>query len=106
LFTSFYLSHFDNVEQACVRYGWGRWKEIASFVPSRSRSQVKSHAQKFQLVWPKEKERLDMLHEERKRKKKMFAVGARRKAEMKEFELIALALLNIKHQPTSFEFHE
>jgi len=36
----------------------------------------------------------------------MFAVGARRKAEMKEFELIALALLNIKHQPTSFEFHE
>ncbi len=101
MFASFYLSHVDNVEQACVRYGWGRWKEIASFVPSRSRSQVKSHAQKFQLVWPKEKERLDMLHEERKRKKKIF-----RKVEMKEFELIALALLNIKHQPASFEFHE
>lgn len=42
-----------------------------------------------------------MLHEERKREKKIF-----RKVEMKEFELIALALLNIKHQPASFEFHE
>jgi hypothetical protein len=84
------------IQQACVRHGWGRWKEIASFVPSRSRSQVKSHAQKFHLIWPKEKERLDMLHEERKRKKDM--------SEMKEFEMIALALLNLKHQPASFDF--
>jgi hypothetical protein len=59
---------------------------------------VKSHAQKFQ---PKEKERLDMLHEERNRKKDIFAASARRKVEMKELEMIALALLNLKHQPTS-----
>ena len=37
-----------------------------------------------------------MLHEERKRKKDM--------SEMKEFEMIALALLNLKHQPASFDF--
>jgi len=42
-----------------------------------------------------------MLHEERNRKKDIFAASARRKVEMKELEMIALALLNLKHQPTS-----
>ncbi|KAL3795479.1 hypothetical protein ACHAW5_007226 [Stephanodiscus triporus] len=80
-------------EKACVHHGWGRWKDIALDVPSRSRSQVKSHAQKFQMLQPKQKEILDMLHKERSRKKQV-------KDEMKEF---ALALLNLKHPPNTLE---
>jgi 2-hydroxy-3-keto-5-methylthiopentenyl-1-phosphate phosphatase len=80
------------IQQACVHHGWGRWKDIARNVPSRSRSQVKSHAQKFQLVQPKQKEILDMLHKERSRQVK---------DEMKEFEMIAIALLNLKHPPNT-----
>ena len=33
-------------ERACVLKGWGNWKAMARLVPSRSATQIKSHAQK------------------------------------------------------------
>ncbi len=46
-----------------------------------------------------------MLHEKRRRKRKVFAVDEtvkivhEPKAELNELEIIALVLLNLKHQP-------
>ena len=31
---------------ACIRYGWGRWREIAEMIPTRWEIQVQSHAEK------------------------------------------------------------
>jgi hypothetical protein len=31
---------------ACIRYGWGRWREIAEMIPTRCEIQVQCHAEK------------------------------------------------------------
>ncbi len=33
-----------------IAYGWGNWKEISEIIPTRTNTQVKSHAQKFKGV--------------------------------------------------------
>jgi len=56
-------------EEGIIQYGWGKWFEIASFIPSRSKRQVKSHAQKFGIHRPAEKAELIKKHEKAKMKK-------------------------------------
>ena len=36
-------------EKGVVQFGWGNWLEITKCIPSRSKCQVKSHAQKFTI---------------------------------------------------------
>ncbi len=49
-------------ETGCIKYGWGEWKAISLELTTRTRTQVKSHAQKFQRIRPLEKVRLDKEH--------------------------------------------
>lgn len=53
-------SQFEN---GVIRFGWGKWLDIASCIPSRSKSQVKSHGQKYALHRPDEKAELIRKHE-------------------------------------------
>lgn len=36
-------------EEAVIHFGWGKWLEISTCIPSRSKDQIKSHAQKFSI---------------------------------------------------------
>ena len=49
-------------EAGCICFGWGKWFEIANWLQTRDRNQVKSHAQKFQLHRPEEYETLIAYH--------------------------------------------
>jgi len=49
-------------EDGCMIHGWGTWRDIASHIPTRNRSQVKSHAQKFETHHAGERERLESEH--------------------------------------------
>jgi SHAQKYF class myb-like DNA-binding protein len=51
-------------ERGCVIHGWGRWSLISSTLPTRTRQQVKSHAQKFERNHPIQKARIDRAHDE------------------------------------------
>ena len=61
-------------EKGVVQFGWGKWLEITDGIPSRRKSQVKSHAQKFALHRPEEYAKLIDKHnkmEAMKKKKKV-----------------------------------
>ena len=61
-------------EKGVVQFGWGNWVEITEGIPSRRKSQVKSHAQKFALHRPVEYAKLIDKHnkmEAIKKKKKV-----------------------------------
>lgn len=52
--------------KGCIEFGWGHWKDIAETIPTRSVSQVKSHAQKVSIHRPGEKKRLQLEHARKK----------------------------------------
>ena len=57
-------------EEGCIKFGWGRWKLFVEFViPSRTSTQIKTHAQKFQAHRPREKDLLLENHALRLQKK-------------------------------------
>ena len=61
-------------EKGVVQFGWGNWLVITKGIPSRRKSQVKSHAQKFALHRPVEYAKLIDKHnkmEAIKKKKKV-----------------------------------
>lgn len=49
-------------EWGVVVHGWGRWKEIEAMLQTRTRFQIKSHAQKFMVHQPDAKVRLEKEH--------------------------------------------
>mmetsp|Transcript_5613 Transcript_5613/g.12174 ORF Transcript_5613/g.12174 Transcript_5613/m.12174 type:complete len:851 (+) Transcript_5613:304-2856(+) len=49
-------------EAGCLKFGWGNWCYIENCIPTRTRNQVKSHAQKFQKHHPEKKKRLEMAY--------------------------------------------
>mmetsp|Transcript_28967 Transcript_28967/g.61212 ORF Transcript_28967/g.61212 Transcript_28967/m.61212 type:complete len:668 (-) Transcript_28967:200-2203(-) len=51
-------------EFGCTVHGWGKWILIEKMIPTRSRCQVKSHAQKFSKHHPWKKKQLEMKHQE------------------------------------------
>eukprot|EP00584_Thalassiosira_punctigera_P011344 CAMPEP_0172563264 /NCGR_PEP_ID=MMETSP1067-20121228/100142_1 /TAXON_ID=265564 ORGANISM="Thalassiosira punctigera, Strain Tpunct2005C2" /NCGR_SAMPLE_ID=MMETSP1067 /ASSEMBLY_ACC=CAM_ASM_000444 /LENGTH=866 /DNA_ID=CAMNT_0013353677 /DNA_START=265 /DNA_END=2865 /DNA_ORIENTATION=+ len=53
----------------CIKFGWGNWSAIEHCIPTRTRNQVKSHAQKFQKHHPEEKIRLDREYKQLLRQK-------------------------------------
>eukprot|EP00984_Skeletonema_dohrnii_P023683 scaffold12788_cov139-Skeletonema_dohrnii-CCMP3373.AAC.1 len=36
-------------EEGVIQFGWGKWMEITTLIPTRSKDQIKSHAQKFSI---------------------------------------------------------
>jgi hypothetical protein len=65
-------------EKGVVQFGWGNWLDITKGIPSRRKSQVKSHAQKFALHRPVEHAKLIDKHnkmEAMKKKKKKVDGG-------------------------------
>lgn len=61
-------------EKGVVQFGWGNWVDITEGIPSRRKSQVKSHAQKFALHRPEEYAKLIDKHNKMdaiKKKKKV-----------------------------------
>ena len=52
--------------KGCIDFGWGKWADIAQAIPTRSVSQVKSHAQKVDIHHPGEKKRLQLENARRK----------------------------------------
>jgi len=50
--------------QGCILHGWGQWGGIEEFVTTRSRAQIKSHAQKFLKNRPDEKALYELEHKQ------------------------------------------
>ncbi len=64
-------------EKGVVQFGWGNWVEITEGIPSRRKSQVKSHAQKFALHRPEEYVKLIDKHNKMEAIKKKKVDGGR-----------------------------
>jgi SHAQKYF class myb-like DNA-binding protein len=70
-------------ETGCIKYGWGDWKAISLELTTRTRTQIKSHAQKFQRVHPLEKARLDKEHLQFCRNREKLLIKKRQRANRK-----------------------
>mmetsp|Transcript_42057 Transcript_42057/g.75835 ORF Transcript_42057/g.75835 Transcript_42057/m.75835 type:complete len:575 (-) Transcript_42057:495-2219(-) len=73
LWSEFEKSQF---ERGVITHGWGNWCLIDKAVPTRSKAQIKSHAQKFRRHRPHECERLQIEHEARVERQKVVAMAA------------------------------
>lgn len=49
-------------EAGCIIFGWGKWLEISTFMSTRTKAQIKSHAQKFQIHRNREYQELISYH--------------------------------------------
>ena len=49
-------------EKGIIIHGWGKWIQVGQLVKTRSITQIKSHAQKFQKCHPDEVKRLQKEH--------------------------------------------
>ena len=49
-------------EKGIILHGWGKWTQVGQLVNTRSSTQIKSHAQKFQKCHPDEVKRLQKEH--------------------------------------------
>ena len=48
--------------QGVILHGWGTWRKIEPMIPTRTKAQIKSHAQKFKIRHPNELEKLQRQH--------------------------------------------
>mmetsp|Transcript_28660 Transcript_28660/g.59451 ORF Transcript_28660/g.59451 Transcript_28660/m.59451 type:complete len:346 (-) Transcript_28660:190-1227(-) len=52
----------EQFEEGVIEHGWGNWTAINEMIPTRKRSQIKSHAQKVSTRHSAKKKKLEMTH--------------------------------------------
>ncbi|KAL3796145.1 hypothetical protein HJC23_000648 [Cyclotella cryptica] len=92
-------SEHEAFKQGILKCGWSRWKEIQEgYVPTRTKSQIKSHAQKFELHHPEEANMLKNKEYTNDLMGKVHATKVHRKLKIPKKALTHQAKM-VKHTP-------
>ena len=83
-------------ENGVLKFGWGRWREVSGLIPTRSKAQVKSHAQKFATHRREEYEHLLQKHEVEEKKRAEKAKQQKKEQEQKSNKQLMVVPLPTK----------